>query len=70
MLEINKEIKNFLGTTEGRKFFRNITPELSGSARHEFKKSLLCAPKKIRRRSLVLDSIKNEININKKLDKA
>jgi len=71
MLEITEEIKNFLDSTEGRKFFREITPHLTPAARTEFKKSLLNPPRMITRRRVVMSLLSgkiNELNIKKKLD--
>lgn len=71
MLEITDKIKNFLETIEGRKFFREITPELTAAARHELKKSLLSPPATVRRRTALLSLLENkinEINIKKSLD--
>ncbi|MBU8901787.1 MAG: hypothetical protein KOO69_03525 [Victivallales bacterium] len=72
MLVITEEIKNYLDTTEGRKFFREITPEMSAGLRFEFKKSLMRYSPTLRRRFAVLSLLHgkiNEINIKKTLDK-
>ena len=62
MLEITEEIKNFLDTAKGQKYFREITPDLKRSARCEFKKTLLYPPKTVRRRAEVLALLVSKIN--------
>jgi hypothetical protein len=73
MLEITEEIKKYLDSTAGRKYFREITPELSAQARHEFKKTLLNTTEAIRKRAralVLLDNKIKEVNIKKTLDNA
>ena len=52
-LEISENIKKFLDTAEGQKYFREITPNMSSQKRHEIKKSLINPPKTIRKRALL-----------------
>jgi len=59
---INEQIKNFLGTKEGRKYFAELTPELTHASRSEFKKSLIDPPKNIRRHLSIKALINNKIN--------
>ena len=69
--EITEEIKNFLGTTEGRKFFAEITPGETHASRSEFKKSFIDPLKNVRKHLLVralLAGKLNEIKLKKKLD--
>ena len=71
-LELSEKIKFYLNTKEGRKFFRQITPNMSRAGRFEFKKSLGNPPEYILRRAEAVALLDAKIKHNKcqeKLDK-
>jgi hypothetical protein len=68
---ISEEIKKFLATSQGRKYFKEITPNDTTASRSEFKKSFLNPPANVRKHATVkalLENKINELNIKKNLD--
>lgn len=69
---ISEEIKIFLGTREGRKYFAEITPQDNHASRSEFKKSFLDPPINVRKHVIVkalLEIKLDEIKLKNSLDK-
>lgn len=61
--EISDKVKNFLDTSEGKRFFRKITPNMSKQKRYDFKKSFIDPPHNVRRWLTALRLIEDEINL-------
>lgn len=61
LLGISEEVKDYLDTPEGRRYFREITPNDSKGSRHEFKKSFLNQAESIRKHLYVWRLLENKV---------